>query len=39
VQSVVKLQRLTIMMSLGTLTLGLALFGLFFAMIAACDRL
>jgi hypothetical protein len=27
------------MMSLATLALGLAVFGLFFAMAAACDRL
>jgi hypothetical protein len=33
------LQRLTIMMSLGTLALGLVLFGLFYAMVAACDQL
>jgi hypothetical protein len=27
------------MMALGTLALGLALFGLFFALVAACDHL
>jgi hypothetical protein len=33
------MQRLTIMMSVATLALGLAVFGLFFAMVAACDQL
>ena len=35
----IPLRRTTLMMSLATLALGLAFFGLFFALVAACDHL
>jgi hypothetical protein len=33
------LQRNTVMLALATLALGLAFFGLFFALVVACDQL